>query len=572
MAKHRNKKRPQHQPAGGASKGKQSETRGSRQTGDSGHSFLLHGACVVTCLSLLGLLCYSQVILTAPFLFDDNLFIERNRFVHTLDFVPEIFTTSTTEGAFVPSNFYRPMQSLLHAVLCTLFGITPLPHHLASVLTHIVNSVLLFYLLIHFGCSRMASLCGAVLFVVHPVQVEAVSYISGASDPLGLMFILSGFLLFLTALYRKRSWCYPIAILCFTTALFSKETASVTVALLAAYTIFAWKKLSSGGKRKALLMTVAVGILCVSYVVMRFTVLNFTGNFGLTGADNVYTRHLHIRLITFIHSIAEYARILLFPFHMYFEKPYVAYTHLLSIKGLLGLMITGMTVTGVWFSLHRRRTVFFACAWIFACLAPVSGIVPLNAMYLDHWLYLPFAGLALLVAQGLDQMTKRLNGRLVASIVLVCLALFCARTVVRNTDWSDIVRFYLHELRYNDESARIHNNLAMEYEERGEQQNAVKHYLRAVDLHDIYPQTHHNLAQLLIKQGKIDESIRELFRGLKLDSGFVHSYKTLSEIYRTRQDLQRARICKEFVSRIEQGGTVNYDEVTRRLMGLQSNQ
>ncbi len=571
MVKRRNKKRAQRQQAGGASKGKQSETRGTGQTGGSGYSFILHGAGVVTCLTLLGLLCYSQVILTAPFLFDDNLFIERNRFVHSLDFVPEIFTSSTTEGAWVPSNFYRPMQSLLHAVLCTLFGIIPLPHHLASVLIHIVNSVLLFYLLIRFGCSRTASLCGALLFVVHPVQVEAIAYISGASDPLGFMFILSGFLIFMTALYRKRSWCYPLAFLCFTAALFSKETASVTVALLAAYTIFAWKKLSSAARRNALLMTATVGILCVSYVALRFTVLNFTGNFGLTDAENVYTRHLHIRLITFIHSIAEYAKILLVPFHMYFEKPYVAYTHLLSIKGLLGLMIAGITVTGVWISLRRQRTVFFACTWIFACLAPVSGIVPLNAMYLDHWLYLPFAGLAMLAAMGLDLLTKRFNSRLITSIVLICLTLFCARTVVRNADWSDIVRFYLHELKYNDESARIHNNLAMEYEERGQQQHAIKHYLRAVDLHDIYPQTHHNLAQLLIKQGKIDESIQELFRGLKLDPRFIHSYKTLHEIYRTRQDLQRARICSEFVSRLELGETVSYDEVTRRLVGLQSN-
>ena len=535
--------------------------RASSLKPDNGPVF--QGRYVFSGLLLAGLLLYSQVIFCGPFLFDDEHFIVKNRYVQSFNHIPEMFTRSTTDGAFIKGNFYRPMQSFLHAAVNLLFGMKPWPHHLVLVLIHIINSCLLYRLLVLLGCFHGASLAGASLFLVHPVQVEAVAYISGASDPLCLVFILLGFLAYITAFQRKKNGLLAVALLCFVAALFSKETASIVVALLVLHTVIRWNAYTVDEKKKAVLMSGLTGLFCIGYVVFRFTVLNFTGNFGLTGADNVYTSSLLVRAITFVHSVAEYAGMLLAPLHMFFEKPYEAYLNIFDIKGMVGFGILIVAAVTAWRSLQGRKYVFFAWSWVYICLLPVSGVVPLNAMYLDHWLYLPSVGLAMLAAVFCEWSAKKIQWENTFIVLGIILLLLGVRTAFRNADWSDIARFYEHELVYNETSARMHNNLGMEYEKREKLKDAIVHYRRAIELNDTYAQSHHNLAQIYAKQGMVNESLQELFRALEIDPTFIYSYQTMLAIFTSLEKPELAARCRKLMTRVEIGKAITFNTVRK---------
>ncbi len=151
------------------------------------------------------LICYVNVI-DGPMLFDDEHFIEKNLLIQSLDNIPDIFTTSVTEGAYIGSNFYRPNQQVVYAFLYHFFGLNPVAYHLVSILLHLLNAFFIFLLLVRFSFSKNASFIAALLFLVHPVQVEAVSYISGLADPLGLFLLLLGLLSYHKGLMaRKRT-------------------------------------------------------------------------------------------------------------------------------------------------------------------------------------------------------------------------------------------------------------------------------------------------------------------------------------------------------------------------------
>ena len=132
-------------------------------------------------------------VLNGPFLFDDEFFIEKNQSVKEFK-IKEIYTTGVTQGANVNGNFYRPNQQFAFAVISKIFGQKPLVFHAFSILCHALAAFLLFLFLAELTVSRNGSLIAAALFLLHPVQTEAVSYISGLADPLSGIFLLSGLL------------------------------------------------------------------------------------------------------------------------------------------------------------------------------------------------------------------------------------------------------------------------------------------------------------------------------------------------------------------------------------------
>ena len=131
-------------------------------------------------------------VLNGPFLLDDEHFIQRNTHVHELN-VKKIYTTSVTHGAGQKSNFYRPNQQLAFAVVYNFFKENTLPYHIVSLLVHIFNVYILFLFLCFFFSDK-AAFYSSLIFLIHPIQTESVSFISGLAGPLGFFFCCRHFI------------------------------------------------------------------------------------------------------------------------------------------------------------------------------------------------------------------------------------------------------------------------------------------------------------------------------------------------------------------------------------------
>lgn len=521
-------------------------------------------------LLIAGFAVYANVI-QGKFLFDDNLFIENNEQIKSLSNIPELYFSSVTEGSSVSAdNFYRPNQQLVNTLLYYFFGMNSIPFHVSSILFHIVNGFLIFLLFLKFGIGRNVSFFSSLIFIIHPVNTQAVSYISGMADPLGLMFVLTALLLFINTLLSEKSkqfffWAFG-SILFFLFGIFTKENTVVFPAMTLITFIFfnqkpvSFANLLSGNKKTFLLIGIYFLIGGI-YLYFKFTALNFSGNIGLTDQKNIYTENLHIRLITFLNILPEYFKMILFPVRLNYEKPYTAFVDFQRGEAILGLLtVIAGSGLAVYSLLKKNKSFFFGFFWFFICLAPVSGVIPVNAMYLEHWLYYPLIGVIFSGAKVYENQ-KPFVKNIFLVLLIPLLIVYGARTILRNSEWADGIKFYKNELKYSDKSARMHNNLAMIYADEKKCPLAIQHYKKAIALYDIYPQTHHNLARCYETMGNINEAINEYFNALILYPGFAHSHRNLINLFQNAGDTVHATVFNNFLIRIQRGETISQKEI-----------
>lgn len=480
---------------------------------------------VVISLSIIVLFVYGN-ILFGDFVFDDNIFIENNMQIRSPANIEAIYQSSTTAGSgLTGDNFYRPNQQFIYTILYSFFGLNPFFFHLVPILFHILNGFLLFLIFIRLGISRKTSFLSSLLFLLHPVLTQAVSYISGLSEPLVGTTILGTVLIFQEAIKNiERQKFYKLllaGISVFIIGLFSKESQMVSLIFIALIYIFQWRK----GRDDWFRPFVFIGLLAILfslYMFARVSILNFTGNIGLTDMVTPYTQSIWVRLSTFVHILPEYFKMILFPWNLNYEKPYIAYDTLASFQSILGLTVIVGGLIASLVSLFKRKEFFLGFMWFLLALVPVSGIIPVNSMYLEHWLYMPIIGIILLLAFWFEKRNQKTKN--IATLILVCiLFLFSVRIIARNIEWGNPIKFYQNELRYTQDSARIFSNLAMEQADAGDCQAAIPNYLKAIEVSDSYPQSHHNLARCYIETKEYEKAANEYLRALYIEPNFSYS-------------------------------------------------
>ncbi len=185
--------------------------------------FLKHNVYVLSLLTLITLLCYGNVI-TGPFLFDDQLNIELNTHIRSFSSFFDIFSSSSVAGSYIEgSNFFRPIKTFIYTLLFHFFELNPIPYHLTSIGIHILNAFFIILLLKQLSIHHLPAFFMGLLFCVHPVHIEAVSYISGIADPLGLFFILLGLRYFIKTISTPHWKATLLSFIYFILALLSKE-------------------------------------------------------------------------------------------------------------------------------------------------------------------------------------------------------------------------------------------------------------------------------------------------------------------------------------------------------------
>lgn len=480
---------------------------------------------------------------------DDNEWIVNNRFVHSLSNFKNWFTEDILSGYGLRSNYYRPFLLFTFA-LNYLIGVTePLFYHLANNGFHIANGVLIFYIFSLFFKNKLVPFLASILFLIHPVQVEAVAYISGRGDPMSVFFMLLALLFFLKA--EQRISFKITSLLFFILAILSRESAVIFPLLLMIFYIsFLTKDKFISSLKQSFVKIVPYFVIAGIYVGLRLTILNFKNTLNFFSQSNIYTENLIFRLYTFLHALAVYFKLIFVPLGLHMERDlplatsiftWPVWLSLLIIIGLLYLIIRDFNKTRIW---------FFAWAWFFVSLGPVSGIIPLNAFMYEHWLYLPLIGFFTLAAFYIDKLYYFLSGSGLRSgaklfkgafvIALVAyLSFFAVASVKRNIAWGNPIAFYEDTLRYSPESIRINNNLGNLYHQK-DIEKAKYHYQKAIELKGNFAQPHYNLANILRDEGKIDEAIEGYKKAIEIDPNFPFAYQNLVVIYADRGELVEA--------------------------------
>ncbi|MBW2294062.1 MAG: tetratricopeptide repeat protein [Deltaproteobacteria bacterium] len=499
----------------------------------------------------LGLLAYA-IVLNGSLFFDDQQFIEQNQYVTNFE-VAEIYTSSVTEGTGFQSNTYRPNQQLVFAVFYKFFGLTPFPYHLFSLIVHIANAFLVFLLLQALSLGRVGSFLGSLLFLVHPIQTQAVSYVSGLAGPLLLLFLLSGILLWIASLSQedsgRRALLFACVIALFVGGFFTKSSIVIILPLAVLLAIYLVLTERVAVTRYLVLSVAGISLLAFGFLAIKLTLLNFAGTVGMVEGYNVYTDSLLVRMSTFISVLDRYVEMILWPASLSYGKPKVIYATLFTYHGAVGLIILAIGLLAA----VRARTwplVFLGVGWFFAALAPFSGLIPLTSMYLEHWLYIPLIGVTILIA-GFYQSASLVNRNNLANVAIPILLILVTRTAVRNYDWADPERFYVADMRAVGPSVQMLNNLAIHYIKVEKVDLAIKALELVIETVDTAPEPHDNLAQIYARRGDYFAARSEFLKALEIDPYNRNALIGLRDLYDSRGKLKESLQIEQRIRTLE---------------------
>ena len=492
----------------------------------------------VVLIVLVGMVAYHNCLPNEMF-WDDDDFINNNRFIKDFHYWPLWFSQNLLAGSYLVSNYWRPLLLAVFSMEWHWWQNWVYGWHAVSVSVHILAAVTLYFLLNRLFANNLLALLTALIFVAHPVHNEAVVYVNSMGDSLAAFFVLSSLLLY--ARFRqsqKPAWgspAYWAALLLLPLGLLSKETGFVLVGLLPLTDFLLLSKTKSlGGRVK---QTAAAAwpffVLGLTYVVLRGTVLNFNNSFNFYNANNAFTTNPAIRLMTFFKALVQYTGFLFFPYQLRVERAFAwgqSLTEWDVIAG--GLLVGGMLFCA--FKYWRTKPfISFGIGWFFIAIAPASNIlVPINAVIYEHFLYLPMIGIALIAVHlSLDWVQKRRIIPTLLTIFALIVILFCAINIRRNLDWRTSIGFYEQLITYRPDDYRVINNLGMEYANKGIFDKALAAYLKAIALDPQNPVAYHNIAGVYRDTGHIQLALENFHKAIELNPDFIFTYRSLAALY-----------------------------------------
>ena len=487
---------------------------------------------------LAGVIAYHNCLPNEMF-WDDDDFINNNRFIRDFHYWPLWFSQNLVAGSYLVSNYWRPLLLSIFALEWHWWQRWVYGWHAVSISVHILAGVAVYFLLNRLFKERLLAFLVALLFVTHPVHNEAVVYVNSLGDSLASLLVLSSLLSYAHFRQSKnpafRSRSYYASLLLFPLAVMSKETGFVLAGLLPLMDFLLLQKHRSFWSRVGSVAAASWPLfaLALTYVLLRATVLNFSNSFNFYNQANPFTTHLSIRVMTFFKAMTQYTGFLFFPYQLRVERQLVWAQSLFEWDVIVGGIIVTALLAAAFKYWKTKPWLSFGIGWFFIAIIPASNIlVPINAVIYEHFLYLPMIGIALVVIYPLLAWARKYRsvGTLLKMIGII-LVLFCAVNIRRNLDWRTSIGFYEQLVTYRPDDYRVINNLGMEYANRGIHDKAEANYLKAIALDPLNPVGYHNIAGTYRDTGRTQLALKNFHKALELNPNFIFSYRSLADLY-----------------------------------------
>ena len=424
-------------------------------------------------LFFLGVIIYSNVV-SYPFVHDERIFILQNPSIGDLN-IKDIFLTppAAPNDFSLVNTYYRPFLELLNRLLYKVFGFNSSGYHLVNILLHILNSFLVFQITQILGGKRKTlSLILAVVFLIHPIQSEAVACISGISNLLFTLLGLFSFLFYLWFSEKESIFLHILSLLLFLAALFVKEQAVIFPFLILFYE-FCFAPPFNSSVARVIKQTAGFFIILAGYFWIRTSLIGFPIT-NMAAADPEFW--LRIRLIP--GSLLMYLGLIFFPHHLhYFRRVDMLQPFIFSTVSFFVILIGAGYLA--FFVKGQRRLLIFGIGWFLLSQIPTLNIVPIVMEYsfllaAEHFMYFPLVGILLFVGGlgsyfiPLSQENMKSKVNTIGGIVLFLSgSVFMAATIKQNTYWRGDIPLFERTLQFEKNFGRGHLLLAQAYTAHG---------------------------------------------------------------------------------------------------------
>jgi protein O-mannosyl-transferase len=499
----------------------------------------------ITFLTVLPWLLYGHTLRFGTVLDDDAYVFENpylkdaSSFLYALDF--QSFMQRCIQwgvSADIALNFItRPVTYFTFYLNRLISGDATSTYRLVNIAIHMGNGLLLFTLIRRLlrrdSISLLAAATAALLFIVHPLATESVTYITQRFESLATFFCLLALILYLKAHEatspRERWMLGTASVLATLFSMLSKETGVVTPILLVLLNLLhlqdrPWAALRRAAAHLALLPLIPSLIAITHWVqtsgkLTAFTLVNITNK-----GNDPYP--LSDYLLTQVCAWISYLRLIILPIGQNFDHAYPLVTSPLDFRFIAALLITTGLIAGAWINYRRHSgrsaaLILLGVLWYFGSLLPSSSIVPLPDLFSEHRSYLPSVGFFLALAAGLRLLLKLASRMKEASGVLhtvgaLVIVVLCVSTLLRNEALRNRESLWTDALAKGSNTARVWKGLGIVHFNSGRIEDSARSFEKALEVSPEDEEAWLNLCTLHIKTEQPDKALEVSERALQL--------------------------------------------------------
>ena len=466
---------------------------------------------------------------SGAFVFDDFFCITENREIrHLWPLGDVLFPPLNSAAAGVAG---RPVVNLSLAVNYALGGTNVWGYHAFNLAIHLLAALTLLglvrrTLLLPVLCERFGSratvlsLAVAILWTIHPLQTEAVTYvIQRAESLMGLCYLLTLYCVLRGATAKGAAFWHVFGVVACLIGMATKEVMATAPLIVLLYdrTFLAGSFRAAWRARRGLYLALAATWGAIAWGLLA---TDFHG--GSTGfAVKEFTWWSY--LLTEPGVILHYLRLAIWPVGqcLDYNWPAAGAPAEIVLPGLLMAGLLSLTGWAIW----KRPLMGFLGAWFFVILAPTSSFVPIQDAACEHRMYLCLAAVVtggVLAGDALLRMIEgsRLRRQIWARtlgfglLAVTCIALG-TMTVARNNVYSSERSIWQNTLEQAPDNARAHSSLAIALASERQYDAAIAHFQKALDIKPVYA-VHNNLGTALAARGRVREALEQYQQALAI--------------------------------------------------------
>lgn len=438
--------------------------------------------------------------------------------------------------------YYKPLMTTFFSLVYSIFGPNPFFFHLMQLSFHIASSILVFLIFKHFYKDKTwLSFTLAVIFLIHPINTEAVVYISDLQDILYFFFgILSLCLIIAKPLTFYRSLVISLLLL---SSLLSKETGVVFIGIISLFILLY--------RRKDLLFYgFALGSALGIYSFLRFVVAGIF--FNKHGLSPITVMNFGERLMSIPKIIMTYITNFVFPQNLAINQHWAVRS--LTFQEFYLPLIIEITLlvfaTVLGFVLYRKnRKTFLIYLFFFLWFAGSLGlhlqIFPLDLTVSDRWFYTPIVGFLGMIGviSSEVKIQKSSLKKFITLTTIIIIILLLIRTFIRNTNWRDGLRLYGHDIQVSQGSFDLENNYGVELFRAGKVDEAKVHFEKSTQLAPKWWTNWNNLGVMEERKGDYEKA-GEYYKKAIDNGNYYLAYENYAGILLFHKDPKEA---KEFI-------------------------
>jgi protein O-mannosyl-transferase len=456
------------------------------------------------CLAALSYICTLQY----GFVYDDHSQIVENVQIQSWDYLPKLLVTEvwSQRGSEHLGSYFRPLFSVWLLVVHTVGGLSPWVWHLSSLVLHVVATYAVFRLSLRLLRSHPAALLTAGVFAIHPIHIEAVSWISASDEILFSLFFLTSFLLFARKLdtSARNSLALWASLILWGAALLSKETA---VALLPIFPLWAFSSKNNTPSQRiaeAARASVPFVVIAVGYLVARSLVLDRSGletgqhSWSQVTLTGLSVTPFYLGKVTFPVKLAAF-----------YMNPALSTPNFMVWLGA-GLLLASIAIL-IWAMAQRKQVVVASVCLLTLPLIPVLVGIRIfrdGDIAHDRYLYLPSVGFCLLAGALFRYFwtrSKFIKIAVATTFSIVCLA-FCWLTFSQQVFYRDDESFFNRALAVGPANPLVMTFLGDVYFQEGKYDLAFQEFRQVTDISPNNFEGAYHLAKALFETKRYAEA------------------------------------------------------------------